>query len=258
MPAAWGERRCASLSEAGNLFHTAGLGYHDGAMVDFQPILQAAEARAGGAAALRARLPTPKSAAELRAVGDDRYLSLMSLRIFRAGLRHAMVDARWPAFETAFQGFEPRRVRMMSDEDLDALLTDRRLIRHAAKMHAVRANAAALHDLSLCDPGEDKGGFGAYLAGWPDAEVVGLWDDLAKRFSHLGGNSGPYFLRMAGKDTFLLTGDVARALQHWGVVARAPKGKGDRLRVQAAFNGWAAETGRPLCRLSMILALSAN
>ena len=222
-------------------------------MVDFQPILRAAEARAGGAAALRARLPMAKSAAELRAVGDDRYLSLMSLRIFRAGLKHAMVDARWPAFETAFQGFEPRRIRMMSDEDLDALLTDRRLIRHAAKMHAVRANAAALRDL-----GEDTGGFGAYLAGWPGADVVGLWDDLAKRFSQLGGNSGPYFLRMAGKDTFLLTGDVARALQHWGVVARAPKGKGDRRRVQAAFNDWTAETARPLCQLSMILALSAD
>ena len=227
-------------------------------MTAFEPILQAAEARAGGAAALEARLPTAKSAAELRAMGDDRYLSLMSLRIFRAGLRHAMVDARWPAFETAFQGFEPRRVRMMSDEDLDALLKDRRLIRHAAKMHAVRANAAALCDLSLCDLGEDKGGFGAYLAGWPGAEVVGLWDDLAQRFSHLGGNSGPYFMRMAGKDTFLLTGDVARALQHWGVVPRAPKGKGDRRRVQAAFNGWSAETGRPLCQISMILALSAD
>ncbi len=228
-----------------------------GAMVEFQQILQAAEARAGGAAALQARLPTPKSAAELRALGDDRYLSLMSLRIFRAGLKHAMVDARWPAFEEAFQGFEPRRLRMMSDEDLDMLLTDRRLIRHAAKMHAVRANAAA-----LCDLGEDQGGFGAYLAGWPDAEAVGLWDDLAQRFSHLGGNSGPYFLRMAGKDTFLLTGDVGRALQHWGLpwgtVDKPPKGKGDRKRVQAAFNGWSAETGRPLCQLSMVLALSAD
>ena len=63
---------------------------------------------------------------------------------------------------------------------------------------------------------------------------------------------------MAGKGTFLLTGDVARALQHWGIVDKSPKGKGDRRRVQAAFNGWTAETGRPLCRLSMILALSAD
>ncbi len=41
--------------------------------------------RFGSREALEARLPQPKSAAELRTVGDDRYLSLISLRIFRAG-----------------------------------------------------------------------------------------------------------------------------------------------------------------------------
>ncbi len=220
-------------------------------MTSFQPILEAARARAGGAAALEARLPRPKSPAELRSVTDDRYLSLISRRVFRAGLRHAMVDAKWPAFEAAFEGFEPRRLRMLSDEDLDALLTDRRLIRHAAKIHAVRANAAALHEIA-----EQAGGFGAYLADWPGADVVGLWDDLARRLRQMGGNSSPYFLRMAGKDTFLLSGDVGRALQAQGVVERPPKGKGDRRRAQAAFNDWAAETGRPLSQLSMILALS--
>ncbi len=182
-------------------------------MTPFQPILEAAQARAGGAAALEARLPQPKTDAELRRVTDDRYLSLISRRVFRAGLRHAMVDAKWPAFEAAFEGFEPRRLRMLSDEDLDLLLTDRRLIRHAAKMHAVRANAAALHEIA-----EQAGGFGAYLADWPGADVVGLWDDLAKRLRQMGGNSGPYFLRMAGKDSFLLSGDVGRALQARGVV----------------------------------------
>src|SRR5690554_7153557 len=50
-------------------------------------------------------LPQPKADEELRAVTDDRYLSLMTRRIFRAGLRHAMVDQRWPAFEEAFWGF---------------------------------------------------------------------------------------------------------------------------------------------------------
>ncbi len=35
--------------------------------------------RFGSREALEARLPQPKSAAELRAVGDDRYLSLISL-----------------------------------------------------------------------------------------------------------------------------------------------------------------------------------
>ncbi len=220
-------------------------------MIPFQPILEAAQARAGGAAALEAQLPRPKSPAELRRVADDRYLSLISLRVFRAGLKHSMVDAKWPVFEEVFQGFEPRRLRMPSDEDLDVLLTDKRLIRHAAKMHAVRANAAALYEIA-----EQAGSFGAYLADWPGTEVVGLWDDLARRLRQMGGNSGPYFLRMAGKDTFLLSPDVGRGLQALGVVERPPKGQGDRRQAQAAFNGWAAETGRPLSQLSMILALS--
>src|SRR5437899_9913475 len=94
----------------------------------FGPILAAARTRLG-AAALEARLPQPRSAAELKAVPDDRYLSQMSLRIFRAGLKHSLVDAKWPAFEEVFQAFEPRRVRAMADEEMEALLGDARLIR---------------------------------------------------------------------------------------------------------------------------------
>ncbi|MFQ6017038.1 MAG: DNA-3-methyladenine glycosylase I [Kiloniellaceae bacterium] len=222
-------------------------------MSDFDPILEAARALAGGTEALDKRLPVPKSAAQLRALGDDRYLSLMSLRIFRAGLKHSMVDAKWPAFEEVFMGFAPRRVRAMNDEEVEALLADRRLIRHGGKMMAVRDNAAA-----VCALAEERGGFGAYLAGWPAARIVELWHDLAERFRQLGGNSGPYFLRMAGKDTFLLTGDVVRALNHWGAFEGAPKGKADRARVQEVFNRWAEASGRPLCHLSMILALSLD
>ena len=81
----------------------------------FAPILETARTRLG-ASALEARLTQPRSAAELKAVPDDRYLSQMELRIFRAGLKHSLVDAKWPAFEEAFHGFEPRRVRAMSDD----------------------------------------------------------------------------------------------------------------------------------------------
>ena len=71
----------------------------------FAPILARATKRAGGAKELDKKLPKPKSAKVLKAVGDDRYLSLMSLRIFRAGLKHSLVDAKWPAFEKAFHRF---------------------------------------------------------------------------------------------------------------------------------------------------------
>jgi len=206
-----------------------------------------------GAEALKARLPKVKTPAALKKLSDDRYLSLMSLRIFRAGLKHEMVDAKWPAFEEAFHGFDPHRIRAMSDEEIEALLKNAALIRHLGKMKAVHANAAALLDLVA-----EKGSFGTYLAAWPRDRITALWDDLAKRFQQMGGNSGAYFLRMSGKDCFILTPYVIAALNKWGAFKGEPKGKGDRAKVQLVFNEWAAETGHPLAHLSMMLAATID
>ena len=90
------------------------------------------------------------------------------------------------------------------------------------------------------------------------AKKIGLWGDLAKRFQQMGGNSGPYFLRMAGKDTFVLTESVNAALNHWKAFAGEPKTKADRATVQGVFNAWAGQTGLPLAHLSMTLALSVD
>ena len=218
----------------------------------FATILEAARAR-HGAAALEARLPVPRTADELRAIGDDRYLSDMQRRIFRAGLKHSLVDAKWPAFEEVFYGFDPRRVRAMPDEALEALLGDARLIRHWGKLKSVRDNAAAMLDIAA-----EHGSFAAWLALWPGSDIVGLWEALAKRFSQMGGNSGASFLRMVGKDTFVLTNSVVAALKHWRAIGAPPKNRADRARVQAAFNAWASESGRPLCQLSLILAASVE
>jgi len=223
------------------------------AVPPFAPILAAARKRAGGEAALAALLPKAKSAKALRAVPDDRYLSLMSLRIFRAGLKHGLVDAKWPAFEEAFHGFEPARVAAMSDEDIERLIGNARLIRHLGKLRSISANAAAMRAI-----GAEAGSFGAWLAAWPGSDIVGLVDELTGRFSQLGGNSGPYFLRMAGKDTYVMSVDVIQALIGLGVVEKKPTGKKDRMAVQDAFNAWAEETNLPLCRMSMILARSTG
>ena len=99
----------------------------------FAEIYQAALTR-HGTAGVEARLPQPKTAAELAKTPDDRFLSDMSRRIFRAGLKHSLVDAKWPAFEEVFHRFEPRRVRAMSDEALEKLLGDIRLTRRWGKL----------------------------------------------------------------------------------------------------------------------------
>src|SRR5260370_40994540 len=119
----------------------------------------------------------------------------MSLRTFGAGLKPSLVDAKWPAFEEVFKASQHRRVRAMSDEELEALLGDARLIRHWGKLKSVRGNAAAMSAIA-----EEQGSFGAWLADWPGSEIVGRWEALAKRFSQRGGDSGPAFLRMVGRD----------------------------------------------------------
>ncbi|HSG96089.1 MAG TPA: DNA-3-methyladenine glycosylase I [Afifellaceae bacterium] len=222
-------------------------------MAAFAPILKRALKRTGGQDKLEAQLPSPRSADELAAVPDDRYLSQMCLRVFRAGLKHSLVDSKWPAFEEAFHGFQPGRVTLMSDEDMEACMGNAALIRHWAKLSSIRDNAAAMQGIA-----REHGSFGQWLAAWPADDTVGLWAALARDFSQLGGNSGPYFLRMVGKDTFVLTDDVSRALIDAGIVEKKPTGKADKAKVQKAFNGWAAETGRPLCQLSRILAFSVG
>jgi 3-methyladenine DNA glycosylase Tag len=222
-------------------------------LTKFAAILATAEERSGGAAALKKLLPKAKSSKALQAVADDRYLSLMSLRVFSAGLKHSMVADKWPAFEEVFLGFAPKRVAAMPDEELEALLKETRIIRHWGEIKATRHNAAALAEIAAA-----HGGFGAWLADWPANDIVGLWDALQKRFSNLGGNSGPYFLRMAGKDSFVLTMDTIKALNKWGAATGEPKGKKARHEVQQVFNQWADESGFNLSQMSMILARSVD
>lgn len=226
---------------------------YDPAMTSFATIFEKAARRHGGADALETSLPKPKSAVALKKLADDRYLSTMMLRVFQAGLKHSMVEAKWPAFEESFLGFEPKRVRALSDEALDERMKDARLIRHLGKIRATRNNAAAMVEISA-----EHGGFGAYLASFTPERTIELWDELATCFSQLGGASGPYFLRSVGKDTFLPTEDVTKALARYAGHEAGFKGKKARQEAQAIICRFADDAGRPLCQVSRILALSVE
>ncbi|WP_271103493.1 DNA-3-methyladenine glycosylase I [Pseudomonas tohonis] len=209
--------------------------------------------RFGSAEALEARLPQPRSDAELRGLADDRYLSLLALRVFRAGLKHSLVDAKWPAFEEVFFGFDPEKVVLIGAEHLERLMQDARLIRHLGKLKSVPRNAQFILDVR-----REKGSFGALIADWPVTDIVGLWKYLAKHGNQLGGLSAPRFLRMVGKDTFIPTDDMVAALKAQEVIDKAPTSLRDLALVQAAFNRWHEESGRPLCQLSVMLAHTVN
>lgn len=222
-------------------------------MRKFDEIVAIAARRKGGKAALEKLLPAVSTPKQLARIGDDRWLAGMAKRIFQSGFSWTVVENKWPGFEAAFHGFAPHRCAMMPADEMDALLKNPAVIRNGAKLRAVQENAVFLADLARA-----HGTAATFFADWPDDDYVGLLELLKKRGSRLGGHTGMYFLRGMGKDSFVTSNDVVAALIREGVVAKPPTGKRDMAAVQAAFNHWHAETGRPLTHLSRILAMSVD
>jgi 3-methyladenine DNA glycosylase Tag len=220
-------------------------------MESFDSIFQRAAERKGGAAALEALLPAAATARELEALPDDRYLAEMTRCVFRSGFVWKIIESKWPAFEEAFDGFDVRSNALRPEEVEERLAQDERIVRHGKKIASVRANAAFVLEVR-----ESHGSFGAYLAAWPATDIIGLWEALRVRGSRLGGQTGRFFLRFVGKETPVLSGDVVKALVAQGVVDKAPTSKRALAAVQAAFNGWAEESGRDLSQISRVLAMS--
>lgn len=222
-------------------------------MESFEAIWQRASALKGGDAALEALLPEIKTPKQLRAIPDDRWLAQMTKRIFQAGFSWTVIDNKWDGFEEAFWGFEPGRVALMSDDDLDSLVSDTRIVRNGQKISAIQANASF-----ICELAGEHGSAAKFFADWPDDNYIGLLDVMQKRGKRLGGKTGGIFLRAMGKDSFIITDDVSTALIQAGIVDKKPTSKSALATVQQAFTAWTQETGRPMAHISRTLAASID
>lgn len=206
----------------------------------------------GSIAAIEEQLPSPASPQTLIRTPDNRYLAEMAACIFRAGFVWRVVEQKWSGFETVFNHFIPVWVASRSPEELEDLARDSRIIRNLNKVRAVQENAVMVLDLI-----KQHGSVGQFLADWPDDDTIGLWAYLKKHGSRLGGNSGAYFLRFVGKDTFILSRDVCIALRTEGVIdTDNPTAKRDLIRIQECFNTMRSDSGRSHAELSRILAMS--
>ncbi len=217
----------------------------------FEALFALAAARKGGPDAFELTLPASKTPAELAAIPDDRWLAAMTRAVFQAGFSWKVIATKWPGFEDAFRAFAPGRCSLMSDDDLDTLLKDKRIVRNGAKIRSVAENATF-----LCELAAEHGSAANAFANWPAEDYAGLLTLLKKRASRLGGTSAQYFLRSMGVDGFVLSRDVVRALIREGVVEKEPTTLRDLARVQAAFTCWRTESGRPLTQISRTLACS--
>jgi 3-methyladenine DNA glycosylase Tag len=221
-------------------------------VIQFDAIRARTGERKGGAKALGRLLPPKPDTDALRKLSDDRVLAEMTKRVFSAGFAWSVIEAKWPGFEEAFQGFDPGRLSVKPDEFWDGLIKDTRIVRNGAKIMSVRANAGFVREIA-----KEHGSFGRFLANWPSSDEVGLLEILAKRGSRLGGNTGQMLLRFLGWDGFVTSKDVVACLRDAGLdIGEEIKSKRDLAKVQAQFNAWAAETGLPYVHLSRICAMS--
>ena len=220
--------------------------------MDFDEILHIAISATGSREILSERLPRPLSSSNLQEIKDDRFLSMISRCIFRAGFVWKVVDKKWPNFEKTFLNFNPLAVAYLSDDRLEEIASDKSIIRNFTKILATRTNAAYVIEKQY-----ENGSFSKYIADWPEHKIVNLWFEMKRDGSRLGGMTGPMILRSMGKDTFLPTTDVIDALTKYGFVKTHSNGsKKDLERVQEIFNLLREESNLSLSQISKVLAMS--
>lgn len=223
-------------------------------MPGFETIRARAAKRKGGDAVLASLLGAAPDNARLAKVPDDRILSAMAERVFAAGFVWSVIEQKWPGFEEAFLGFEPKRLLFQPDDFWGGLASDKRIVRNGQKISSVRDNAAFVERVS-----KEHGGFGKFLAEWPADDQVGLMAYLGRHGSRLGGNTGQYLLRWLDWDAFVVSPDMVAALRGAGLdIADNPTSKRDLDKIQAQVNVWAKETGLARKHISRILAMSTG
>jgi len=223
-------------------------------MAGFATIRARAAERKGGEGVLMKLLgPTPDNAS-LAQLPDHRVLSAMAERVFAAGFVWRVIEQKWPGFEAAFLGFEPKRLLFQPDDFWHELASDKRIVRNPQKIKSVKDNAAFVERVA-----GEHGSFGTFLAAWPADDQIGLMAYLGKHGSRLGGNTGQYLLRWLGWDAFIVSPDMARALRDDGLdIADPPTSKGDLKRIQDRINAYATVAKLPRQHVSRILAMSTG
>ena len=85
--------------------------------------------------------------------GDQALFEKITLEAFQSGLSWITILKRRPAFRSAFHGFDITVVASLTDEEVDELVLDARIIRNRQKIVATRANARLARVLVDGNPG---------------------------------------------------------------------------------------------------------
>ena len=230
----------------------------------FKQLFQRAAERKGGKKALELllgkkivgkKLHTDSAAQQSVAnLSDDRILSAFTKQIFKSGFVWRVVENKWPDFEEQFFNFNIEKMLMMPEEMLERKAADPKIIRNYNKVKTIKANAQMIFDITL-----DKDiSFAQFINDWPSEDIIGLWAYLKKHGQRLGGNTGPYALRLLGKDTFILSSDVEAYLRAQQIIDGGLQSKKSLTAIQIYFNTLQKESGYSLTQLSRLIAFASG
>lgn len=136
---------------------------------------------------------------------DAGYLEMMTKVIFMGGLSRQVVEAKWEGFLDAFDRFDPASVANFTEEDVERLSEDERIIRYGAKIKAVVKNAREMLHIA-----EEHGSFGQWLRDQVQEEgIAATSQTLSDRFSYVSEDSAKRYLYAVGEDI----GDVPGKIQ---------------------------------------------
>lgn len=130
---------------------------------------------------------------QIRPAGPADYLDVISRAVFQSGMSWRVVEAKWEGFREAFSGFDPGVVAAFTDDDVERLAGDTRIIRNRRKIEATISNAQAMLELEA-----QPGGFAGWLRSHSDFDATVA--ALRGEFRFLGDTGAYYFLYVVGED----------------------------------------------------------
>ena len=130
---------------------------------------------------------------QIEPTGLADYLDVMTRAVFQSGMSWRVVTAKWGGFREAFAGFDPAVVAAFTDDDIERLAADTRIIRNRRKIEATVTNAQTILALD-----GQPGGFVGWLRSQDDYDATVA--ALRGEFRFLGDTGAYYFLYVVGED----------------------------------------------------------
>ncbi|MBV8375038.1 MAG: DNA-3-methyladenine glycosylase I [Candidatus Eremiobacteraeota bacterium] len=112
--------------------------------------------------------------------------------MFQAGVKWQQIADHWTAYRGAFAGFDPGRVALFDDLDVERVLATPGILRMPRKVHATIANAKA-----MVEADRKFGGFASYLRSFDS--YAALARDIKQHFSFMGDMNVWYLLFRVGE-----------------------------------------------------------